>query len=399
MRVVIYMNQNLLGAIQILKKLKGNGYDAYIVGGFVRDYILNIETSDIDITTSAKPDEVKQLFVKVYETGKKFGGVTVHIDNFSYEVTTFRKEGKYVRHRYPSEVSFSQTVEEDIVRRDFTINALLMDEKLKIYDYTNGKEDIKNKIIRAINDPKTRFNEDALRILRAFRFQAKLGFKIEENTIEAISETAHLIKTISVERIIQELNRLVPSKYRQLAFSNMVKTNVHQYLPSLTKGIKYLVNVPNQLKPIEFFIVSFIFEGIDHYYRFSKKQMRLIKQVIELHEVTKVDQFNKMLLFSYKLEICLLTNKINVILGYKDQEKNILKLWEDMPVHDVCDLAFKGEHILKETPIKKVSLISEIIDDLLINVLNHQLENKYDILKKHALKKIKNMQSIGDDYE
>ena len=393
------MDQNLVGALSILSKLKENGFDAYIVGGFVRDYLLGLKTSDIDITTSAKPDEVETFFDRVKHTGKKFGGVTVWIGENAYEVTTFRKEGKYVLHRYPSEVSFSKTVEEDVIRRDFTINALLMDEDQQILDYVGGKKDLSKQLIRAIGNPKQRFTEDALRILRAFRFQAKLGFEIEIKTKEAIKETANLIQTISVERLIQELNYLIPSPHRTKAFQTMIETGVHKYLPSLTKGTEHLAHRNDILQPTEFFIICFILEGINDYWRLSKKQLYLIKRVIDLHEITKKDDFNKMILFSNKLDICLLTNKINVLMGYEDKEKQIRSLWDDMPVHDVCDLAFKGEHIMKETPIKNARFIGMIIDDLLLQVLNHNLENKYEILKKHALKKVQYLQSIGDDNE
>ena len=169
-------------AKKILNKLNKKGFKSYIVGGAVRDYIIGLNPSDIDITTDATPEEVMNIFSKVYPSGIKFGTVTVMVDDIGFEVTTFRTDGDYLDGRRPEVVEFGKTIEEDLYRRDFTINAMAMDFSGNIVDLFDGQDDLKNGIIRAVGDPVTRFSEDALRILRAFRFSARYGFEIEENT-------------------------------------------------------------------------------------------------------------------------------------------------------------------------------------------------------------------------
>lgn len=394
------MSKRLEEAKSILRTLKAHNHDAFLVGGFVRDHIMNRSSDDIDITTSALPEEVEALFQNVKQTGKKFGGVTVVSDDHTFEVTTFRKEGQYVQHRYPEEVTFSTNIEEDLIRRDFTINALIMDENEQITDMVQGLPDIETKTLRAIGDPAKRFHEDALRILRAFRFISKLGFTLEESTKQAITNQRALITTISIERVMQELDKILRGTYRNQALQAMIETGVDAHLYGLQKGISFVASLEEDIYPLEFFILSFILEDIDDIWRFSNRDRRLIQQVMNLHEVTKEDQFNKYILFSNKLEPCLITNRINVLLGYPDQEDYILTLWDEMPVKDVCDLSFKGQDILALTSLKKRSIIGLVIDDLLREVLEGTMENKYDILKPYALRRVRELQqTMGEDNE
>lgn len=398
--MVIAVSKRLEQAKSILRTLKANNFDAFLVGGFVRDFIMNRSSDDIDITTSALPDEVEALFPNVKHTGKKFGGVTVIMDDHTFEVTTFRKEGKYLQHRYPEEVTFSNSIEEDLIRRDFTINALIMDEDEKVIDMVDGLSDMNEKSLRAIGNPARRFQEDALRILRAFRFISKLGFTLEESTKQAIIEHRSLIETISIERIMQELDKIIRGSYRNQALQAMMETGVDNHLFGLQKGISYLATIDEEIYPLEFFMIAFILDDMEDIWRFSNRDYRLIQQVMNLHEVTKEDQFNKYILFSNKLEPCLITNRINGLLGYHDQESEILKMWNDMPVKDVCDLSFKGQDILALTSLKKRSIIGLVIDDLLREVLEGTMENKYEILKPYALRRVKELQqTMGEDNE
>ncbi|MBQ0084355.1 MAG: CCA tRNA nucleotidyltransferase [Clostridiales bacterium] len=194
-----------------LTALKSKGFKAYAVGGCVRDTLLNIKPDDYDITTNALPEEIVSLFDKTVLTGIKHGTVTVIIDKKPIEITTFRSDGNYSNHRKPDSVSFLKSIEGDLSRRDFTVNAMAFDGENEIIDLFGGKEDLKNKIIRAVGDPKKRFTEDALRILRALRFAARLGFSIEENTLTAIKNTAYLLKNVSRERIFAELAKILTS--------------------------------------------------------------------------------------------------------------------------------------------------------------------------------------------
>lgn len=194
--------------------LHGKGHEAYAVGGCVRDMLIGKTPSDYDITTSALPEEIKECFVgfRVIETGIKHGTVSVIVDNNILEITTYRIDGKYKDNRRPENVSFSKSLEEDLKRRDFTINAMAYNDENGVKDFFGGKGDISDKIIRCVGDAQTRFEEDALRILRALRFSAVLGFEIEDKTRKAISLKKRLLKNISAERIRDEFSKLIMAK-------------------------------------------------------------------------------------------------------------------------------------------------------------------------------------------
>lgn len=199
------------GALKAIEMLNNAGYEAYAVGGCVRDAIMNIEINDFDITTSATPEEMQQVFKneRTYETGIKHGTITFVYENENVEITTYRLDGEYEDNRRPKSVEFTKSLENDLKRRDFTMNAIVYNNSEGYIDMFGGIEDIKNKTIRAIGNPKDRFNEDALRILRAIRFASKLGFEIEENTKKAMLECKHLLHNISGERIAAEINKFV----------------------------------------------------------------------------------------------------------------------------------------------------------------------------------------------
>ena len=195
----------------ILNKLKTHGFTAYVVGGCVRDSILGKKPNDWDITTNAKPNDIISIFKHTVPTGLKHGTVTVLIDNTPFEVTTFRVESEYENNRKPTEVFFVNNIENDLARRDFTINALAYNDIDGLIDYFNGIDHIKNKLIKAVGDANNRFTEDALRMLRAIRFSCQLNFHIECETFKAIKLNSNLIKNISNERIKDELNKILIS--------------------------------------------------------------------------------------------------------------------------------------------------------------------------------------------
>ena len=195
----------------IIKTITEAGYEAYVVGGCVRDSILGRKPEDWDITTSATPEEVKRLFPRTIDTGIAHGTVTVMQDKEGFEVTTYRIDGKYEDSRHPKEVTFTPNLEEDLKRRDFTINAMAYNEDVGLVDLYGGMEDIHNKVIRCVGDARARFTEDALRIMRAIRFSAQLGYSIEKSTREAICSLAPNLKNISAERIQVELVKLLVS--------------------------------------------------------------------------------------------------------------------------------------------------------------------------------------------
>ena len=197
----------------IIKTLNDAGFEAYAVGGCVRDSVLGREPNDWDITTSAKPEEVKKLFKVTIDTGIQHGTVTVRLHKQSYEVTTYRIDGEYSDHRRPDGVTFTSELKEDLLRRDFTINAMAASEESGIVDIYGGMQDLENKVIRCVGDPDKRFDEDALRIMRAVRFAAQLGFDIDEESKEAAKRHVEDLRQVSAERIQVELTKLLISPH------------------------------------------------------------------------------------------------------------------------------------------------------------------------------------------
>ena len=215
---------------------KENGFSLYIVGGAVRDWLLGIPNSDYDFCTDALPEQVISIFRKVIPTGIKHGTVTVMFKGESYEVTTFRTEGAYSDQRHPDNVTFVRSLEDDLSRRDFTVNAFAADcSDGRIIDLFDGLSDLKSKTIRAIGDPKERFKEDALRMMRLARFCAKLGFKADPSTLLAASELSSDISVVSQERIFDELSKTLMSKVPTVGLRLMEETGIMQIiLPELT---------------------------------------------------------------------------------------------------------------------------------------------------------------------
>lgn len=201
---------------QIIHTLQQHGYEAYAVGGCVRDSILGRIPDDWDITTSATPLETKALFSRTFDTGIEHGTITVLIDKDAFEVTTYRVDGKYEDSRHPSEVTFTRSLREDLLRRDFTINAMAYNDSEGLVDIFGGMEDLEKKTIRCVGNARARFGEDALRILRAVRFAAQLGFEIEEETRKGITELAPTLANISAERIQVELIKMLISPNPEL---------------------------------------------------------------------------------------------------------------------------------------------------------------------------------------
>ncbi|MGK0466911.1 CCA tRNA nucleotidyltransferase [Clostridium sp.] len=234
------------GVKTILDTLKKSGYEAYIVGGSVRDFIMGISVpKDYDIATNALPEELITLFLQTIPTGIKHGTVTVMVGYEGYEVTTYRIDGKYVDNRRPEAVTFVSNLKEDLARRDFTINALAFNGANGVIDYFGGLVDLENRIIRAVGEPNKRFKEDALRMLRAIRFAARLGFHIEQKTLEAIKENCHLILNISSERIRDELCKMLISNNSTISLKLLEETKLLGFiLPELQKTVGF-----NQLNP------------------------------------------------------------------------------------------------------------------------------------------------------
>ena len=214
------------------------------MGGYVRDFLLNKKPKDWDVATNAKPEEIQKIFPdSVYEN--RFGTVAIKTDSEDQtlkiiEATSFRLEGKYTDKRHPDEIKFAKTIEEDLARRDFTVNAMAaeiqFEENIKIVDPFDGQKDLKNKIIRTVGEPSKRFNEDALRLMRAVRFSAELNFEIEEKTAAAIKEEAHLLAVIAKERICDELEKIIITERAAEGVQKLKIKSAPSYYSGIRRG-------------------------------------------------------------------------------------------------------------------------------------------------------------------
>ena len=216
----------------IIDKLTYHGYEAYIVGGCLRDMLIGRAPSDFDVTTSALPDDILRVFsdMRTIPTGLKHGTVTVLSEGNPIEVTTFRTDGEYLDSRHPESVSFTSNICDDLSRRDFTVNAIAYNERGGIIDPFGGKADIKSKLLRAVGNPEARMREDALRIMRALRFSAQLGFSIEKNTLLALKSTKEGLANVSRERIGVEMAKLITADKPESALRTIIDTGVSSYV-------------------------------------------------------------------------------------------------------------------------------------------------------------------------
>ena len=229
----------------VLTTLENNGYEAYIVGGCVRDFLLGKTPYDYDVTTNATPEQVKACFLKnkVIETGLKHGTVTVLTDDGNVEITTYRIDGDYKDNRHPDKVIFSANIEDDVKRRDFTVNSIAYNPQKGFVDLFNGRDDIETGIITCVGNPDERFNEDALRILRALRFASVLGFDISSETSDSIHRNKNLINNVSVERIWSEFKKILCGKNAHIILEEYVDV-IGVFIPEILKTVGFEQNNP-----------------------------------------------------------------------------------------------------------------------------------------------------------
>lgn len=365
-------NKKFNSAINVLEKFNEAGYEAYFVGGCVRDYLLNDDFSDIDITTNALPDEVKKIFRKSIDTGIQHGTVTILINGDSFEVTTFRTEDDYIDHRTPEKVEFVSDLKEDLDRRDFTINAMALDSKGELYDYHCGEKDLRNKIIKTVNNPNERFFEDALRMLRAFRFSSKLGFEIEENTLKAIKNNAELIKFVSIERIVNEFRKLLTGKGNKRSLELLLDSKLNNYIPFLDE-ISEIIDFSYYTFCQSLYILSKIND-----ISFEKlKELKLSNK--EIKQVKIYEKINKDFISNVPLEIILYNYDIKDVAfiasysKYYDME-DIKKI--KLPIESFNDIAITSMEIISIIDKPAGPWIKEIIKKLEEDILLSKIDNR-----------------------
>ncbi|HFI0101196.1 TPA: CCA tRNA nucleotidyltransferase [Streptococcus suis] len=376
-------------ALPILEKIKAAGYEAYFVGGSVRDAILGRPIHDVDIATSSYPQETKQIFSRTIDVGIEHGTVLVLEGKKEYEITTFRTEEEYVDFRRPSQVSFVRSLEEDLKRRDFTVNAFALDEEAQIVDLFDGMTDLENRTLRAVGIPAERFNEDALRIMRGFRFAATLDFEIEPTTFTAMFETAPLLEKISVERSFIEFNKLLMADFWRKGLRAMIDSKAYDFLPDLAGKSDELETMLTSLTEEFRFSTSeqawamlFVCLGIDNIKSFLKKWktsndfQRSVVKLVEIYQLRQAGPVTKQICFKYGKEFLFLVEELRQAQGLITDFAAIDKIYQALTIHDKHEIVVNGGHLMKTFDLKPGPVLGELLKEVEFQIVEGQLENE-----------------------
>ena len=345
-------DKRLKSALEVLSVLNENGYEAYLVGGFVRDYLLGTEGKDIDITTNALPQKVQELFPSNFSKSLKFKTITVRNDGFEFEVTTYRIDKRYKDHRHP-ESKVSSSLKEDVKRRDFTVNAICMDKDLNPIDYVGGINDLRLHILRAVGNPQKRFNEDALRMFRAFRFASRLGFKIEEDTYKGIVNNATLVKYISKERIKTELEGTIETASFKSILPLMLDSNIFKTMPDLSLAFSHLKEnyVPSNLMDV-LSLASYLKGEITDELNLTKKERKFISDTIHFASLLRQRQITPVDLFECDFSAVKEALKVLQIERQNPYSlEDLENLYETLPIKRQKDLNINGDEVIANLDI------------------------------------------------
>ncbi|HEL1616606.1 TPA: CCA tRNA nucleotidyltransferase [Streptococcus suis] len=376
-------------ALPILEKIKTAGYEAYFVGGSVRDAILGRPIHDVDIATSSYPQETKQIFSRTIDVGIEHGTVLVLEGKKEYEITTFRTEEEYVDFRRPSQVSFVRSLEEDLKRRDFTVNAFALDEEAQIVDLFDGMTDLENRTLRAVGIPAERFNEDALRIMRGFRFAATLDFEIEPTTFTAMVETAPLLEKISVERSFIEFDKLLMADFWRKGLRAMIDSKAYNFLPDLAGKGEQLASMLSSLAEDFRFSTSeqawamlFVCLGIDNIKSFLKKWktsndfQRTVVKLVEIYQLRQAGPVTKQICFKYGKEFLYLVEELRQAQGLTTDFEAIDQIDQALTIHDKHEIVVNGGHLMKAFDFKPGPVLGELLKEVEFQIVEGQLENE-----------------------
>ncbi|EDJ0212781.1 CCA tRNA nucleotidyltransferase [Listeria monocytogenes] len=386
------MNDVFLKALPVLQKLTTAGFEAYFVGGSVRDYLLNRTISDVDIATSAFPEEVKEIFQSTYDTGIAHGTVTVRENNEYYEVTTFRTEGTYEDFRRPSEVKFIRSLEEDLQRRDFTMNAIAMDEHFVLHDPFSGQEAIQNKEIKAVGKASERFHEDALRMMRAVRFLSQLDFELDKETEKALESQIELLQHTSVERMTVEWIKMMKGKAAKRAIELLLKVKMETYLPGLKDEKSALIEFASwdwekrtteesiwlglvvAVKPNN--VTAFL-----KAWKLPNKTIQLVNKAYQDALKMKETWLTEELYHAGKA-VFSLVNELNVIRGQGNNQHKLSQAYEALPIHSKKDLAVTGADLLKWSGESAGPWVKETLDKVECGILSNEINNEKIQIKR-----------------
>lgn len=383
----------------VLQKIEQAGFEAYFVGGCVRDTILGDPIHDIDIATSAYPSEIKQIFKRTVDTGIEHGTVMILDHGVGYETTTFRTESGYQDFRRPDNVTFVRSLAEDLQRRDFTINALALRENGEVVDLFDGLGDLQRRLIRAVGDPNERFHEDALRMMRAVRFASKLDFVIDRPTLEGINANAHLLTKIAVERIRVELEKMFLGQNPPAGLKDFLETGLYQYCPGLKAARQQLslllVNgndwaLTNVDQVWALLAVQLGLSGKQaakflRTWKTSNETIRQVGKIILAVNALRQKQVTPDLMFTVGWPALSDANQVAAVNGWQQAAASLKKQYDELPIKTAKELAVDGRILIQEAGLKPGPALGKVLNTLVEDVVNGRLANdKAELLQRAA---------------
>jgi tRNA nucleotidyltransferase (CCA-adding enzyme) len=391
------MKEPFKSAIPVLELIEKAGYKAYFVGGSVRDYVLGLPINDIDIASSATPSEIKEIFPKTIDVGIEHGTVMVLYNNHSYEITTFRSESDYEDYRRPTSVIFIRSIEEDLARRDFTMNAVAMNRFGEILDPFGGKIDIEAKTIRTVGMASERFSEDALRMLRGIRFVSKLAFVLDTDTYQGIKDNKHLLTHIAVERIAAELDKLLSGAHTSQGIQLLIETEIHKYIPGLFDKEAALLEL-SQL-PIHSLFIDEKWALFSHLiqkgekeikqffigFRFSNKRVQQISYMAKWLNERSRNSWSIVSVYECGKETALQVEKIYQVFKNKFDSFAIDKLQaiiDALPIHSLADVNVSGSDLMEWKQKKAGPWVKDVLKEIETEILYGRLENDNEVIKE-----------------
>ena len=377
------MQQAWKAALAVVDRLEHNGFEAVIVGGAVRDFVMQRPFHDVDVATEALPLQVKQLFTKTIDVGIEHGTVLVLDCEEPIEVTTYRTESGYSDYRRPDTVTFVRSLKDDLERRDFTMNAIAMRADGALVDYFGGHEDIEAKMIRAVGEPSARFTEDALRMLRAARFRAQLGFQIEAETFAALQEKSALIEHIAVERIAQELTKIFTSDHPALGIEAIRTSRLARHLAgTFDEAPWHALKIQNAEQGWAYFYCLHA-EQIPDILSAYKCSNKLKTYAAKVYELVQLNAWDEVTYFDYELEHLLFASYVQSAFGKAaEDEAVILKHKENLRLGSIQELTVSGKDLAEWTVGKKGPWIKERLDILKRAVLTGEVANDRTHIKE-----------------
>lgn len=358
-------------ALKLLDEITSYGFQAYIVGGFVRDYILGIESNDIDINTNATPKEIKNIFDSCLPN-EDYGSVTVIKKGVRFEITTFRKEMSYLDNRRPSQIEYIDDLYQDLLRRDFTINTLCMNKDGEVIDFLGGRSEIDSRVVKTVGNAKNRFEEDSLRILRAVRFATLLDFELDKETRDAIIDTRELLKNLSYYRKKEELDKIFGSSNADKGISLLLDLGLDKYLE--------LDNLDKVTCTSSLIGVWSILNVVDKY-PFNSNERELIKNINEAFLLNNLDP---MALYKYGLYVNSVAGEIKGL-----DIKNITESYNNLIIQSRRDLDITSDDIMKGLNKGPGSYLKDIYSDIEREVLYRRVKNEKDAIMAYIIKNYK----------